>query len=78
MTENKIICKKCGGDCSKSKAIINLLSASSEWNDGDMLGATLSPSNEGKLINCLKCKKCGHSFSTSIPPLSKPLISSHE
>ena len=58
----EITCKKCGGKCKPSTAIINPACGSPEFSDGDMSGATLSPSSEAVLIRCLKCEDCGHSF----------------
>lgn len=52
----------CGGECIRSTGIVNEWVGTSEWADGDMAGATLGTSSEGTLVNCWKCRDCGHSF----------------
>ena len=49
-TEN---CKKCGGICKPSKGILNTHNI--QTND-------LNKEFETKLVDCLKCESCGHSF----------------
>jgi hypothetical protein len=38
---HKYTCKKCGGKCRPSKALINPLECVSEWSDGDVIGSTV-------------------------------------
>jgi hypothetical protein len=59
--EEKPVCH-CGGECIRSTGIVNEWVGTSEWPDGDMAGATLGPSSEGTMVNCWKCRDCGHSF----------------
>jgi len=55
-------CKKCGGIMSLGKAIQQTWSAGVPDFPGDQRGITMSPGGGGKLIDCLKCKKCGFSI----------------
>lgn len=45
-------CKVCGGSCKPSKAFTNAIY------DGNIVRHI----GKAKLVNCMKCKKCGHSF----------------
>lgn len=47
-----LTCKKCGGNCKPSKAFINTHN----------LQLADNKEFETKLVNCLKCESCGHSF----------------
>lgn len=64
-------CTKCGGHCKPSKAYQNDLLEYLEYGakPGDR-GNTISRSGKARLVNCLKCESCGHSF---IPPKAKEL-----
>lgn len=55
----KSICKKCGGSAIKSKGFGNAYLPQNEIGTKEVL------EGKGKLIDCLKCSKCGHSW---IPP----------
>lgn len=58
-----IICKKCGGGCKPSKALLNIMKSSNDFgDDAGQFGATRRPSGEAEMVDCLKCEKCGHSF----------------
>lgn len=58
-----IICKKCGGNCKSSKALNNTLISFNDFgNDAGSRGTTMSRVGKSKLIDCLKCESCGHSF----------------
>lgn len=46
-----------------SKAIAQTWGGEPEWPGDTMI--TLSPKGPGKLVDCLKCTKCGHSISTA-------------
>lgn len=46
-----------GGQMKPSKAIAQTLMGEPEW-PGDTI-YTMSPGGPGKLIDCLKCEKCG-------------------
>lgn len=53
-------CRKCGGNMIYGKAIQQTLTGSPDF-PGDTRGITMSPGGSGKLIDCLKCEKCGWS-----------------
>lgn len=60
-------CKKCGGECKKSKALLNSLVSSNDFgNDAGERGTTVSRIGRPKLVECLKCVNCGHSFIADI------------
>lgn len=54
-------CKRCGGLMSPSVAMQQTFTSGSPDFPGDLTGITLSPGGPGKLIECLKCDKCGWS-----------------
>lgn len=58
-------CRKCGGRCKESRALVNPLCGSPEFSDGDMAGATLSAAADAVILDCFKCENCGHSFTAS-------------
>ena len=51
-------CKKCGGICKPSKGILNIHNI--QTND-------LNKEFETKLVDCLKCESCGHSWIPEYP-----------
>lgn len=53
-------CRKCGGAMKPGKAIAQTWTGSPDF-PGDNHCVTLSPGGAGKLIDCIKCEKCGHS-----------------
>jgi len=53
-------CRKCGGTMIPGKAIEQTLTGTPDF-PGDTRGITMSPGGSGKLIDCLKCEKCGWS-----------------
>lgn len=53
------ICRKCGGSMKPSKAIEQTYTGSPDFIGGEVV--TISPGGTGKLIDCLKCEKCGWS-----------------
>lgn len=56
-------CTKCGGYCNPSKGFLNdLVSCDDFGNDANERGTTQSRTGDAKLVDCLKCEKCGHSF----------------
>ena len=55
--------RNCDGIMKKSKAIQETLVSGLPDFPGDKYGITLSAGGPGKLIECLKCDKCGHSVS---------------
>lgn len=57
-----MICTKCGGQMKPSKAIAQTFTGTPEWEGAEVV--TMSAGGPGKLIDCLKCEKCGHSVST--------------
>lgn len=64
---NRFKCKKCGGAMKASKAIQNTVVASPDFpgDTGKERGCTLNYGGPGKLIDCLKCEKCGWSVTTA-------------
>lgn len=54
-------CPRCGGKMVPGKAIAQTFAGEPEW-PGDTI-YTMSPGGPGRLIDCLKCEKCGHSIS---------------
>ena len=56
------VCRRCGGQMKPSKAIAQTWTGQPEW-PGDTI-CTMSPGGPGRLIDCLKCEKCGHSVSS--------------
>ena len=55
-------CKKCGGELKPGKALMQTVSGSPDFADGEVI--TLSPCGTGKLIDCIKCSACGHSVNS--------------
>lgn len=53
-------CRKCGGQMKASKAIEQTHTSGFGFRIGNRI-ATVSPGGPGKLVDCLKCEKCGHS-----------------
>jgi hypothetical protein len=53
-------CRKCGGNMVAGKAIQQTLTGTPDF-PGDTTAVTLSPGGSGKLIDCMKCDKCGWS-----------------
>lgn len=54
-------CRKCGGGMKPSKAIEQTYTSGMPDFHGDDVGITISPGGPGKLVDCLKCEKCGWS-----------------
>lgn len=52
-------CRRCGGEMKPSKAIENTYTGTPDFPDGDVV--TISLGGPGKLVDCLKCRQCGHS-----------------
>lgn len=55
-------CKKCNGTMKPSKAIAQVFVGSPDF-IGDTDCVTMSPGGPGKLVDCMKCEKCGWSVS---------------
>lgn len=64
MAMDKILCKVCGGECHKSKALLDeIIYFESKTDLGGSEGATITQSfGTPNIISCFKCKNCGHSF----------------
>lgn len=58
----KNVCRVCGTQAVRGKALKNILAGKSEWADGSMDGATLTLSGNADFLECWKCPKCGHSW----------------
>ena len=58
-------CKKCGGTMKPSKALQQTYTSGMPDFPGDDVGVTISAGGPGKLIDCLKCEKCGWSVTAS-------------
>ena len=56
---NRFKCKKCGGTMKPSKAIEQTYTGSPDFVGGPVV--TMSAGGPGKLVDCLKCEKCGWS-----------------
>lgn len=54
-------CRKCGGTMKPSKAIEQTYTTGMPDFPGDTVGITISAGGPGKLVDCLKCEKCGWS-----------------
>lgn len=57
----KTVCKKCMVVMRPGKAIQQTYSVGAPDFPGDHEVVTVSAGGPGKLIDCLKCPKCGHS-----------------
>lgn len=57
-----MICTKCGGQMKPGKAIAQTFTGTPEWKGAEAV--TMSAGGPGKLIDCLKCERCGYSVST--------------
>lgn len=57
-----MICYRCGGEMKPGKAIEQTYSGSPDFIGGAVV--TMSPGGKGRLIDCLKCEKCGHSVTS--------------
>ena len=55
------ICLRCGGNMKPGTAMAQNYGGIHDFPNGPVV--TLSPKGPGKLIECLKCEKCGHSVS---------------
>ena len=52
-------CRKCGGEMKPSKAIAQTFTGLPDFPGKEVV--TISPGGPGRLIDCRKCEKCGHS-----------------
>lgn len=52
-------CKRCNGEMKPGKAIEQTYTGIPDFIGGDVV--TMSPGGPGRLIDCLKCSKCGWS-----------------
>lgn len=57
-----IKCKKCGGEMRPGQALQQTFTSGAPDFPGDSVGITFSPGGPGKLVDVLKCRDCGHSF----------------
>lgn len=53
-------CPKCGGDMGPGQAIEQTCTGVGDFSDCDLV-CTMSPGGTGRLVVCVKCRKCGHS-----------------
>jgi hypothetical protein len=58
-------CKKCGGAMKPGKAIAQMWTGIPDF-PGDKHCVTISPDGSGKLIDCMKCEKCGWSMTSNV------------
>lgn len=57
------ICFKCGGNIQQGQALENTWVSFDDFgNDAGQPGTTMSKIGHPNMINCRKCKSCGHSF----------------
>ena len=62
---------KCGGIGKHSKALLNTLVSFSDFgNDAGKRGTTQSRVGKAKMVDCIKCQTCGHSW----VPVDKELV----
>lgn len=54
------ICRKCGAFMLPGKAIEQTYTGIADFPGSEIV--TMSPGGGGKLVDCLKCSKCGHSI----------------
>lgn len=60
---DSVICKKCNGNMKQGTAIQNsIVSATPDFPD-QLHGVTMSMDGEAAMVSCMKCEKCGNSFS---------------
>jgi hypothetical protein len=52
-------CRKCGASMKPGKALEDIMSGIPDFPGHEVM--TVSPSGRGKLIDCMKCEKCGYS-----------------
>jgi hypothetical protein len=62
MTDSKQECKRCNVPMRPGKALVNNLGGVVDF-AGDKYPVTMSPDGTAKMVDCLKCPKCGHSES---------------
>lgn len=55
-------CRKCGGQMKPGKAIQQTYTGMPDFPNGAVV--TLSAGGPGRLVDCDKCEKCGHSVAT--------------
>lgn len=55
-------CRRCGGEMKPGKAIQQTYTGMPDFPDGAVV--TLSAGGSGRLVDCDKCEKCGHSVAT--------------
>ena len=63
------LCNKCGGNYHPARALVNTTVAAIDFSDIDIYGDTLSRSGPAKMVDCMKCESCGHSFIPFLPSL---------
>lgn len=54
-------CKQCGGDMNPGKALAQTFVGGMPDFEGDTHSSTFSAGGPGKMVECLKCEKCGWS-----------------
>ncbi len=62
------VCSKCGGPMRPGKAIAQTWGGSPDFIGGEVV--TMSPGGPGRLIDCLKCARCGWSVTPTASGLS--------
>lgn len=62
-TLHDLKCKKCGGIGKPSQALLNTIVGYEDFgNDKGSVGTTLSRKGPAKIVDCMKCESCGHSW----------------
>lgn len=66
-----ITCKRCGGPVGHGIAMGQTYVGSPDFpgDTGFEAGCTINAGGPGKVIECLKCEECGHSFTADAPKL---------
>jgi len=53
-------CRRCGGAMKPSKAIAQTFTGLPDFPGKEVV--TISPEGQWRMIDCLKCERCGHSI----------------
>lgn len=56
-------CRRCGGEMAPGKAIAQTYAGIPDFPGKEVV--TLSPGGPGVLVDCLKCRECGHSVTAN-------------
>lgn len=57
-------CRRCGSKMKPSKAISQTYTGMPDFPGKEVV--TISPGGPGQLVDCLKCRQCGHSVTPNV------------